>query len=178
MELSPRRVGAQRKRLRRADNPGDARFLTFSCFRRQPLLSRERSCRWLLDAMDRARETHGFDLWAFVIMPEHVHLLVYPATPRNAWPSSCTRSRNPSRTGRSSTCDSTRRRSCRTWRTGSPTAKRPIASGSVAAGTTRISTCRTRSGTRSTISMRIRCDGDCANALRIGPGPARGRTRV
>ncbi|RKY06672.1 MAG: hypothetical protein DRP56_06985, partial [Planctomycetota bacterium] len=21
---------------------------------------------------------HGFDIWAFVLMPEHVHLLIYP----------------------------------------------------------------------------------------------------
>lgn len=67
-----------RKRLRRADVPGDARFLTFSCFRRQPFLSRARTCRWFLEALERARVTHGFELWAFVLMPEHVHLLVYP----------------------------------------------------------------------------------------------------
>ena len=67
-----------RKQLRRADVPGDARFLTFSCFRRQPFFTRPRACRWLLDALERSRETHGFDLWAFVIMPEHVHLLIYP----------------------------------------------------------------------------------------------------
>jgi len=78
MENSPPRPMSHRKRLRRADNPGDARFLTFSCYRRQPLLARERSCRWLLDALERSRQTHGFDLWAFVIMPEHMHLLVYP----------------------------------------------------------------------------------------------------
>jgi len=29
-------------------------------------------------AIDRAIERHGFDLVAFVYMPEHVHLLVYP----------------------------------------------------------------------------------------------------
>ena len=67
-----------RKRLRRADVPGDARFLTFSCFGRQPFLSRQRCCEWVLDAIERSRQRHGFDLWAFVIMPEHVHLLVYP----------------------------------------------------------------------------------------------------
>ena len=67
-----------RKRLRRADVPGDARFLTFSCFRRQPFLSRQRSCGWFLDALERSRETHGLHLWALVLMPEHVHLLIYP----------------------------------------------------------------------------------------------------
>jgi putative transposase len=79
MEQSPNLVPApHRKLLHRADVPGDARFLTFSCFRRQPFLSRQRSCGWLLDALERSRETHGFDLWAFVLMPEHVHLLIYP----------------------------------------------------------------------------------------------------
>ena len=28
--------------------------------------------------MDQARGIHGFRLWAWVIMPEHVHLLRYP----------------------------------------------------------------------------------------------------
>ncbi|MEP0848261.1 MAG: transposase [Phycisphaerae bacterium] len=68
----------RRKRLRRADVPGEARFLTFSCFRRQPFLSRDRACDWFIQALDRARTTHGFDLWAYVIMPEHAHVLVYP----------------------------------------------------------------------------------------------------
>ncbi|MDA0835649.1 MAG: hypothetical protein O2955_13865 [Planctomycetota bacterium] len=35
---------------RRNDNePGHAHELTFSCYHRLPLLSRERSCRWLAD---------------------------------------------------------------------------------------------------------------------------------
>jgi putative transposase len=32
----------------------------------------------LSEAIDRANERHGFHLTAFVFMPEHVHLLVYP----------------------------------------------------------------------------------------------------
>ena len=67
-----------RKKLVRYDTPGDARFLTFSCFKRQPFLSKDRSRRWFLDALNAARETHGFDLWAWAIVPEHVHLLLYP----------------------------------------------------------------------------------------------------
>jgi len=34
---------------------GDARELTFSCSRRLPLLAKERSCRWLADAVQEAR---------------------------------------------------------------------------------------------------------------------------
>jgi len=37
-------------------------------------------CRWFLESLDRARGKRAFDLWAFVIMPEHVHLLIWPRT--------------------------------------------------------------------------------------------------
>ena len=67
-----------RKRVRHFDLPGDAHFLTFSCFHRLPLLNKDRTRRWLVDAIAEARRKHRFDLWAWVIMPEHVHLLVYP----------------------------------------------------------------------------------------------------
>lgn len=32
----------------------------------------------MLDGIERARADHHFDLWAYVIMPEHVHLLIWP----------------------------------------------------------------------------------------------------
>jgi putative transposase len=63
-----------RRRLKRYDTPGQARFLTFSCFQRLPLLTR----RWTTEAIERARDKHGFHLWAYVLMPEHVHLLILP----------------------------------------------------------------------------------------------------
>jgi putative transposase len=68
-----------RKTCRRFNDPGHAHFLTFSCLRRQPFLSKDRSRQWFVDAVDRARENHAFHLWAYVIMPEHVHLLLWPA---------------------------------------------------------------------------------------------------
>ena len=72
---------AGRKRIHRRsiDEPGAVHHLTFSCFRRQPLLSGELAPRWFLDAVDRARARTPFELWAFVIMPEHVHLLLRPS---------------------------------------------------------------------------------------------------
>ena len=69
-----------RKKLRRYDEPGQARFLTFSCYHRLPLLSKDRSRVWLSNALAAARIKHGFELWAWVIMPEHIHLLVLPKT--------------------------------------------------------------------------------------------------
>jgi len=67
-----------RKQCRRYDVPGDAHFLTFSCFRRQPLLSRDRSRQWMVNAIRLGQAKSMYDLWAYVIMPEHVHLLILP----------------------------------------------------------------------------------------------------
>src|SRR4051812_1984620 len=67
-----------RKRCKRYNTPGQAHYLTFSCFHRQAFLSRDRSRQWLIDAIILSRAKHEFDLWAYVIMPEHAHLLVFP----------------------------------------------------------------------------------------------------
>ena len=75
---SDRPFQGKRKRCRRYNEPGHAHTLTFCCFRRQPFLTRERSRHWTLEAIDKARRTHRFDLWAYVLMPEHVHLIVLP----------------------------------------------------------------------------------------------------
>ena len=72
---------AHRKRCRRFNTPGEAHFLTFSCYRGLPLLSRDRSCSWLAEQLSRALMIHHMHLWAYVFMPEHVHLLVWPAQP-------------------------------------------------------------------------------------------------
>jgi putative transposase len=67
-----------RKTCKRYNNPGEAHALTFSCFHRRPFLSKDRSRQWLIDAIDRARELHRFHVWAYVIMPEHAHMLIWP----------------------------------------------------------------------------------------------------
>ena len=70
-------VPEHRKTVKHYDIPGDAHLLTFSCYQRYALLSKERSRLWFIDALDKARKKHGFHLWAWVIMPEHIHLLVW-----------------------------------------------------------------------------------------------------
>jgi putative transposase len=65
----------------RFNNPGDAHALTFSCFQRQPFLDRDRSRDWLITALDNARVKHRYHIWAYVIMPEHAHVLVWPTEP-------------------------------------------------------------------------------------------------
>lgn len=67
-----------RKTCKRYDIPGNVHFITFSCFRRLPLLAKDRSRGWLLDAIALGRAKHQFHLWAYVIMPEHAHLVIWP----------------------------------------------------------------------------------------------------
>jgi putative transposase len=68
------------KRCKRYNDPGHGHELTFSCFRRQPFLLGDLSRNWFVDAVKLARTRHSFHLWAYVIMPEHVHLLIWPTT--------------------------------------------------------------------------------------------------
>jgi len=64
-----------------ANLPGHAHELTFSCYRGFPFLQAERTCQWLADAIDAARREHDFAVWAYVFMPEHVHILLWPRRP-------------------------------------------------------------------------------------------------
>jgi putative transposase len=66
------------KRCRRYNLAGNAHELTFSCYNNQPFLLAERICKYLVDSIIRSREKHQFDLWAYVFMPNHVHLLICP----------------------------------------------------------------------------------------------------
>jgi len=70
---------AHRKRRRSWDFPGHAHCLTFSCLDRRPFLRRERACLWLVDAIRQAKTKAPFDLWGYIFMPEHVHVIVHPA---------------------------------------------------------------------------------------------------
>jgi len=67
-----------RKKLQHFNLPGQAHELTFSCYQRLPLLSRDRTRQWMIDAIESARNKLCYDVYAFVIMPEHVHIIVYP----------------------------------------------------------------------------------------------------
>jgi putative transposase len=70
-----------RRHRRNYNEPGHAHELTFSCYHGCKFLSAERTCQWLADAIEDARTKFRFDLWAFVFMPKHAHLVVYPREP-------------------------------------------------------------------------------------------------
>ena len=71
-------TGPHRKRVKHYHEPGDIHKLTFSCYRRMQLLTDDSWRKLLCEAIDRAVERHHFRLFAFVLMPEHVHLIVQP----------------------------------------------------------------------------------------------------
>ena len=74
--MSPRK----KFKTRKADNTsGDAHELTFSCHRGLPLLSKDRTCQWMADAINKFSRRDNYEVWAYVFMPNHVHLLVWPA---------------------------------------------------------------------------------------------------
>ena len=62
--------------LKRYQQAGELHFVTFSCYRRLPLLASAQAKRWLEQALEQARRQYGFYVTGYVIMPEHVHLLV------------------------------------------------------------------------------------------------------
>ncbi len=70
-------VEIPRKTVRHYNSPGQAHFLTFSCHGNIPLLNRNRTANWFIEAIIRAKARYDFALWAYVIMPDHVHLVVF-----------------------------------------------------------------------------------------------------
>ena len=72
------KVFPHRKRVKHYDEPGHAHLLTFSCFHQMPLLTNNLWRKWLSEAIDIAVDAQRFHLVAFVYMPEHVHVLVWP----------------------------------------------------------------------------------------------------
>jgi len=53
-------------------------YLTFVTFRRVPIFRSDHICQFFIDALKETRDKHPFKLIAYVIMPDHVHLIVNP----------------------------------------------------------------------------------------------------
>ena len=62
--------------LKRYYGRNDLHFLTFSCYRRLPLRSTERARNLFVQELARVRAEFGFKLIGYVIMLNHVHLLM------------------------------------------------------------------------------------------------------
>ena len=55
---------------------GDLHFITCSCCQRQPLLSSARRRDLFLTVLEQVRQKYQFIVLGYVVMPEHVHLLI------------------------------------------------------------------------------------------------------
>ncbi|MHC4563398.1 MAG: REP-associated tyrosine transposase [Planctomycetota bacterium] len=71
-------MGTERIHRKSWDVDWDVHCLTFSTFERQPLFLEGRPPRLFLELLAKARERCPFRLFAYVVMPEHVHLVLQP----------------------------------------------------------------------------------------------------
>jgi putative transposase len=62
--------------LIRLQREGDDHFVTFSCYCREPYLDPASSKDIFLDSLELTRRRYNFEVLGYVVMPEHVHLLV------------------------------------------------------------------------------------------------------
>jgi len=72
---------SQRRKRRAYNQPGHAHELTFSCYQKFKFLKADRTNRWLAEAIEQMRGKLDVALWAYVFMPDHVHLVIYPRRP-------------------------------------------------------------------------------------------------
>ena len=62
--------------LKRHYGTGGLHFITWSCYRRRPLLDTEPTRDLLLNVLEVMRERYRFGVVGYVVMPEHVHILI------------------------------------------------------------------------------------------------------
>jgi putative transposase len=72
-------------RLMRCYGAGYLHFITFSSYRRRPLLTSARRRDLFLNVLEQVRRSYRFVIAGYVVMPEHVHLLI--GEPERANPS-------------------------------------------------------------------------------------------
>ncbi len=62
--------------LKRYQQTRDLHFITFSCHHRAPLLGTPHARRVFEQTLERVRRWYGLFVTGYVVMPEHVHLLI------------------------------------------------------------------------------------------------------
>jgi putative transposase len=63
-------------KLIRRYGQGHLHFITFTCYRRLPLLRSVRARNVFVNILGEVRDRYGFSLVGYVVMPEHIHLLI------------------------------------------------------------------------------------------------------
>ena len=64
------------KGLRRWYGGGDLHYITCSCYRRQPFLGSASRRDLFLKIFEEVRQKYEFQVVGYVVMPEHIHLLI------------------------------------------------------------------------------------------------------
>ncbi len=72
-----------RQNFHRYYGAGDLHFITCSCYRRQPLLGTSRRRDLFLEVLEQVRKRYVFVVVGYVVMPEHIHLLISEAQEKN-----------------------------------------------------------------------------------------------
>jgi putative transposase len=65
--------------LIRFQQSGQSHFVPFCCYHRRRLFTTDVSCGIFESALERVRHTFGLQVYGYVVMPEHVHLLLSEA---------------------------------------------------------------------------------------------------
>ena len=62
--------------LTRFHESGQSHFVTFCCYHRRRVLTADESRRIFESALERVRRSYRLYVYGYVVMPEHVHLLL------------------------------------------------------------------------------------------------------
>ena len=65
-------------KLKHYDHDGRARFITFCTHKRIPVLTNAPFRKVIVECLEEVRKSYGLCLLGYVIMPEHIHLVVVP----------------------------------------------------------------------------------------------------
>ncbi|MBN1779168.1 MAG: transposase [Candidatus Buchananbacteria bacterium] len=68
--------------LKRFNLENQIYFITSKTFDNEKIFSDDRSCRLFIEVLNECKDKYGFELFGYVIMPDHIHLLIKP-NPRN-----------------------------------------------------------------------------------------------
>ncbi len=71
------------RKLKRYYGAGDLHFITCSCYCRQPLLGTAKRRDLFLTVLEQVRRRYQFVIAGYVVMPEHIHLLIGEPQVRN-----------------------------------------------------------------------------------------------
>jgi putative transposase len=66
--------------MKRIEHPNHARFITFSTYRKIPIFKTQALRYAFIEQLQRVRIQHEFSLFAWVLMPNHVHMLLMPGS--------------------------------------------------------------------------------------------------